>query len=341
MDIKKARRMKVLIFGFGLIGKERYKSLKKLKLADSEDIEVFDPYVHTNKSSEPKFNQKDFDLSEVKFIEGKEIRNEYDFIIFSAPHKENFSLINKYKDNSNQFLLEKPMGLSFQEANEIFKINSKSRTINIGFNYRFFEPIDALLKDLNEEKFGKLININMKLGHGHQPNAESSWRLDKNQIPYGALIDPGIHCIDLINYLFNDIQDINCRFVSNFWKKGYPEDIYFIGKSKDESNLICNVSNVSWKSTFYIHVLGTEGYGYIEGRGRTYGTQVYKTGKRWDWTNGKTQKDNEIEVISSDCEKSFTKEIEDIIINKENIAATAEDGLKAMDLMERIYKSID
>ena len=76
-------------------------------------------------------------------------------------------------------------------------------------------------------------------------------------------------------------------------------------------------------------------------KGRTYGTQVYKTGKRWDWTNGKTQKDNEIEVISSDCEKSFTKEIEDIIINKENIAATAEDGLKAMDLMERIYKSID
>ena len=60
MDIKKARRMKVLIFGFGLIGKERYKSLKKLKLADSEDIEVFDPYVHTNKSSEPKFNQKRF-----------------------------------------------------------------------------------------------------------------------------------------------------------------------------------------------------------------------------------------------------------------------------------------
>ena len=58
MDIKKARRMKVLIFGFGLIGKERYKSLKKLKLADSEDIEVFDPYVHTNKALSQNLTKK-------------------------------------------------------------------------------------------------------------------------------------------------------------------------------------------------------------------------------------------------------------------------------------------
>ena len=121
-------------------------------------------------------------------------------------------------DNAGGYLIELAEQSLKKKLVEIFKINSKSRTINIGFNYRFFEPINALLKDLNEEKFGKLININMKLGHGHQPNAESSWRLDKNQIPYGALIDPGIHCIDLVNYLFKDIQDINCRFVSNFWK---------------------------------------------------------------------------------------------------------------------------
>ena len=341
MDFKKTRRMKVLIFGFGLIGKERYKSIKQLKLADIEDIEVFDPYFDSNKSSQPNYKEKDFDISNVRFIQEKEIKKEYDFIIFSAPHKENYSLINKYKDNSSQFLLEKPMGLSFQEANEIYEMSSKSRKINIGFNYRFFEPINALLKDLREEQFGKLININMKLGHGHQPNAESSWRLEKDQIPFGALVDPGIHCIDLIHYLFQDIQNINGKSVSNFWEKGYPEDIYFLGKTKDQASLMCNVSNVTWKSTFHLHITGTEGYGYIEGRGRTYGTQVYKTGKRWGWTDDKSQKDTEKNVASSDCENSFTKEIEDIMIKKQNIAATAEDGLKAMNLMEKIYNSID
>ena len=30
--------------------------------------------------------------------------------------------------------------------------------------------------------------------------------------------------------------------------------------------------------------LGTEGYGIIEGRGRSYGPQKYIKGERWGWT---------------------------------------------------------
>ena len=48
-------------------------------------------------------------------------------------------------------------------------------------------------------------------------------------------------------------------------EKGYYEDLTIVGETSSDVN-VARISNVMWRSTFQIQVLGTEGYGIIEGR---------------------------------------------------------------------------
>lgn len=340
MDLKKDRRVNILIVGFGLIGKERFNAIKKLKLSTNEDIDIIDPNLGKEIESTPNFKTKEIDISGLRFIKLSELKKSYDFMIISAPHLESTEFLISNSNLSDKILVEKPMGVTLDKTNQIHKISSKNKLIYAGFNYRFFEPIQKLASDLKEHKFGDIINVSIKLGLGHQPGSENTWRLDKNQIPYGCLTDPGIHILDLINHLFGELENIKASAWSGFWNKNYYEDVQFLGTTAKNANLNCSISNVSWKSTFSIIVNGTKGYGQVSGRGRSYGIQRYIVGKRWGWSGNISQGDTEEVVSESDCENSFIDEIKDIIINKNNIAATSEDGLKAMTLLYKIDEAI-
>ena len=328
--------MKVLLFGYGLIGKERYDALINLKLSSSKDIHVLDTNYGAKILSTPDFKNKEYSLKNVNFIDKKSIDTKYDLVIISTPHIDAKKIFFEYKNLSDTVLIEKPMGLTLKDAEEMHKISNDFRKIFVGFNYRFFPPIQKLRHDLLNNEFGDLISVSITLGLGHQPGADKSWRLDKKQIPFGSLIDPGVHVLDLINYLFGGISSIKAISSGNFWKKNMYEDISILGKVHTDVNLSARISNVMWRSTFELEVVGESGYGLIEGRGRSYGTQIYKTGKKWGWTEDKSQRDSEIIIAESNCEDSFKDEIKDIFITNKNIAATSEDGYNAMKLIDEI-----
>jgi hypothetical protein len=64
-----------------------------------------------------------------------------------------------------------------------------------------------------------------------------------------------------------------------------------------------------WRSNFRLEINGTDGYGVVEGRGRSYGPQSYRIGKRWGWQTGLNQADSEELLISSDpSNDSFMQE---------------------------------
>ena len=332
--------MKVLLFGYGLIGKERYKALIELNISSEHDIDIVDPNKGQETIATPNLKNKTVVNKELNFIDQSRIKEHFDLIIISAPHIESRDLLFKYSHLSDLILIEKPMGLNVEDAIKIDKLSKRNKNIYVGLNYRFFPPIMKLKQDLIEEKFGKILSISMTIGLGHQENAEKSWRLDPKQIPYGSLIDPGIHILDLIKYLFGDINSIKSHSSGNVWNKNFFEDIVFIAKTTSDANLMVNISNVMWRSTFKIQVIGTSGYGIMEGRGRSYGKQIYKTGLKWGWSQNTTQRESEIIVSESDCENSFTDELKDILIEGNKIAATSKDGLNAMKLLDDIDKTL-
>lgn len=322
--------MKISIVGAGLIGKERIIALQdiSIKYPDVKISGVYDPDVKTRQSVSEKFNVPVFDKLDNVLSENP------DWVFICTPHDAVEETIKHAFNANSNVLVEKPLGRNLEECNKILKYKPADKELFVGFNYRFFAGIEYALKDCRDGKFGKLISVNLTLGHGNAPGMEKSWKLDPIHCGGGCLIDPGVHLLDLINNIScGSLKISSVSSWKGFWKTGIEEEAHLL--MTDDNNTIFNtqISLNRWRSTFKMEINGTEGYGIVEGRGRSYGPQTYRTGLRWGWQSGKSQTESEILVIDNDaCNDSFIKETASVL-GKENYLSSPCNGEGARSVM--------
>ena len=233
-----------------------------------------------------------------------------DWVFISVPHFEIKEIIRQAFLNNCNILVEKPLGRSLSECSEIIKFKKAKNYFYVGFNYRFFSGVNMLINDVKNKKFGKLISVNMILGHGNSPGMENSWKLDPVKCGGGSLIDPGIHLIDLAHIISesDEFKIIGVKTWSGFWNTGIEEEAHLIMTNSYGTIFNIQSSLNRWKSKLYIEVNGTDGYGIVEGRDRSYGPQSYIRGARWGWKSSISQKDSEEYILCDDDHNSFFKE---------------------------------
>jgi hypothetical protein len=102
---------------------------------------------------------------------------------------------------------------------------------------------------------------------------------------------------------------------------------------------------VHWVNTFKIEVNGEDGYGIVEGRGKTYCNQKYITGKRWSWLeSGKTQRESEKVILEDDCKYSFRDELYCLFNDRFEpllFPCNTEGAIKTMQFYDRCQGVID
>lgn len=293
--------MNVAVIGYGLIGKERVSALQKLKnnrFAISR-IAVLDPYFKDRTDSSINWLDSMDDLSAFKA----------DWIIVAVPHDIAVDTVKKILPLGCKVLVEKPLGRSAFETKQLISRCKFENQLWAGFNYRFFPGIAQAISDAQKGVFGKIISVNMVLGHGGAPGMGKGWKFDPVKAGGGCLIDPGIHLLDLC-YLLSpkSLVPLNGWSWSGFWNTGIEEEVHMVLQG-NQFVINIQVSIVRWRSTFRMEINGTEGYGIVTGRGRSYGPQQYIRGKRWGWQKSKTQADSEEQVLTSDCNDSFLDEM--------------------------------
>ena len=313
--------MRVAVIGAGLIGKERIKSIKYIHDNINTNVELCSIY-EPNEAAISKLEEADRKLVCSNVAEA--LAQKPDWVFVCTPHDVVIPIIKNAFENGANVLVEKPLGRSLQECEAILENKPANRNLYVGFNYRFFDGVEAALLDCKNGKFGKLISVNMILGHGNSPGMEKSWKLNLEKCGGGCLIDPGVHLLDLLLQISNgELKIEGAKSWSGFWNTGIEEETHFIFSDTNKTIFNVQISLNRWKSTFRIEINGSEGYGIVEGRGKSYGGQSYRTGKRWGWQAGCSQAaSEEIVIKDSDVEQSFTKEILSIFGIQENIPTT-------------------
>ena len=290
--------MKIAVVGAGLIGQERLEALRRIIEISSFPVEismVIDPdQVKLEKVAEKYNCAVSENLNDI-FLANP------NWVFICTPHEHVLEIAKVCFTHSCNVLIEKPLGRSLMECNEILSSKPQNIRLAVGFNYRFYSGIRLAISDALGGRFGKIISVNMVLGHGNAPGMENSWKLDPVKCGGGALIDPGIHLLDLVLCLSNgSIDVIQGASWSGFWSTGIEEEVHVVMKDSIGSIFNIQASLNRWRSNFRLEINGVDGYGVVEGRGRSYGPQSYKVGKRWGWQSGLNQADSEELLIDSD-----------------------------------------
>jgi predicted dehydrogenase len=337
------KKIKIAIIGAGLIGCERIEAINYISKATNGKVSiaaVFDSNLEQLSKIEKKYNVPIVsDINDAMSLKP-------DWVFIATSNDVVKDIAKQAFEVGANVLMEKPFGRSLAEAEEIIKLKPTQCKLNVGFNYRFFAGIEAALCDAKTGKFGKLISVNLILGHGNSPGMEKSWRFNPSK-GGDCSTDLGVHLFDIILQLSSGNVSVDyAKSWSGFWNTGIEEEVHMM--LSDEAGTIFNaqVSFNRWKSTFRLEINGTEGYGIVENRGRSYGPQSYRTGVRWGWLSGKNQAESEILVVDkNDCKDSFIKEtiavldLGDLILSTQ-MSCNYIEARNTMSLLEKVRNKI-
>jgi predicted dehydrogenase len=105
--------------------------------------------------------------------------------------------------------LEKPMALNAHDATRVCRAAEASgRLITVVSQRRFYEDVIRVKNLIRDGAFGKLVfcDLYMKFWRDSSYYAESTWRGTYAMDGGGALMNQGIHGVDMIRYLAGDVK---------------------------------------------------------------------------------------------------------------------------------------
>ena len=104
-------------------------------------------------------------------------------------------------DAGKDILIEKPVGLTAAEAEEIAAYcEAKGVKMGVGFMMRFHAYHQAMKEIVQSGKIGEVVSARAQLTCWY-PEMENCWRQDMKLSGGGAMMDMGVHCVDLIRYI--------------------------------------------------------------------------------------------------------------------------------------------
>lgn len=111
-------------------------------------------------------------------------------------------------------LCEKPIATTLREADRILSAAKRARKkLMIGFSHRMFAGPQKCKELLAQRAIGTPFMIRVRFAHGgpYPGWAKNSWFYNKRLSKGGAMLDMGIHAIDLCHWLIGPIKNVSAR----------------------------------------------------------------------------------------------------------------------------------
>ena len=333
------------VIGCGGIADRR--TIPGMMLAENAElVAVMDANLQAAERVKEKYNaQYAFDnIEELLAIE------EIQAVYIASPvfcHKEQAFAAAKAKKH---ILLEKPMALTSEESKEIAAFcKQEGVKLGVGLMMRFHSYHQEMKKLVAAGKLGDIVSMRGQLTCWY-PDIPGNWRQNKALSGGGALMDMGIHCIDLLQY----ITGLRAKAVTGFAGTqtfSYNADDSAAIVMKMENGALAmvdanfNIPDAAAKCKLEIY--GTKGSIMAEGtisqvEGGDVSILISDDSLGYD----AAQNREELVPVKLDVElgNMYTKEVESFgraIANDTEPEITAEDAINVQMIVEQAYKASD
>lgn len=334
--------IKFAVIGFGHIGRRHatianeYPNCKVVAVVDTND-------VAKNHELFPK--DAKFFTSIEEFIEAKV---EADVVNIATPNGYHCSYAIKALDAGYHVVIEKPMGLSKAECESvIFKALQVSKQVFVVKQNRYSPPSKWMKEVVSSKTIGEvlMVQVNCYWNRDDRYYKPGGWK-GTLKLDGGTLFTQFSHFIDIMYWVFGDIKNIKATFADfNHPTNTEFEDSGVVNFEFVNGGLGCiNFSTSVWDTNMEssITVVGTKGSYKVGGQ---YMNEVEychienyvmpelpPTNAPNDYGPFKGSAANHHYVIEN---------VVNTLNGTDTITANALEGLKVVDIIERIYESRD
>jgi predicted dehydrogenase len=330
-------KIKFGIIGFGYIGKRHCNVIKVNN--SCELVAICD--INENSILNHQFDGEKFYTSASKMILDNP---DIDVICVCTPnglHAEHSLLALR---NSKHVVIEKPIALNVKNAEQILEASIKmDRKVFCVMQNRYSPPSRWLKEVIELGLLGKIyvVQLNCYWNRDNRYYKTGGWKgtLD---LDGGTLFTQFSHWIDILYWVFGDIKNINARF-SNFNHSDMIEfeDTGIVSFEFLNGGFGCiNYSTSAWDSNLEssITIIGERGSIKIGGQ---YMDKI-ETCKISDYEAPELESTNSANVYagyvgSANNHPNVFENIIDVLHGKSQITTTALDGLKVVEIIEKIY----
>ena len=131
-------------------------------------------------------------------------------------------------------LLEKPMGMTVKDSEEIIEACERAGVkLGVGFMMRYHSYHASMKELIAKGVIGDIVSMRAQFTCWY-PDIPGAWRQRKALSGGGALVDMGIHCIDLLQYI-SGLEAVEC--------KGYAMTQTFSYEVDDSASVIMKMNN--------------------------------------------------------------------------------------------------
>jgi predicted dehydrogenase len=242
-------------------------------------------------------------------------------------------------------LCEKPFALKVNDCGEMIKhAERNNRRLFIIKQNRFNPPVAAVKKILDEGKLGKIFSVQLNcFWNRNEDYYKDSWKGTKD-LDGGTLFTQFSHFIDLLYWMIGDIEIIHA-LTENFNHKGIIEFedtgvvvLKFYNGALGTINYTVNSYNKNMEGS--LTIFGEKGTVKIGGQylneleyQQIEGYQIK------DLPEGNAPNNYGNYVGSMSNHGDVYKNLVDVICNGGSIITNVFEGLKTVEIIERIYKS--
>ncbi|HZR21921.1 MAG TPA: Gfo/Idh/MocA family oxidoreductase [Verrucomicrobiae bacterium] len=171
-------------------------------------------------------------------------------------------------------LIEKPVGISVQQINELEQIASaKGVLVRAAYNHRYHPACLKALELWREGALGPIMFIRGRYGQGGRLGYEKEWRADPKLSGGGELIDQGVHLIDLAGIFLGDFATIEGHTATYFWNMPVDDNAFLSLRNEQGATAWLHVSCTEWKNLFSLEIYGRNAKLHWEGLGGSYGLE--------------------------------------------------------------------
>lgn len=248
--------------------------------------------------------------------------------------------------NGKHVIIEKPIDLSLKRADTIIEeCRRYGVVLSVIFQHRFDDGVIKLKNAIEEKLFGKIIEGDcyvkwFRTDEYYSKPGKARWDVEGG----GALINQGIHSIDLLRWMIGPVDRVFGYFITGVTHQIESEDVVAaLVKFKNGAMGVIQASTSIYPG--YSEILAIHGEN---------GSVILEAGqiKKWDFKNSQKNYDYESSTINIPASGSSSpmatgvdsfvsqfKDVIDAIQNKKEPLVTGWEGRESLRLVLAIYES--